>query len=117
MAHPTRGNIAGRHGYRSIPRRAKVRILNRQGVELYIVTDAFWADVEFSDAQVIANLQNETRTWKLPEIQTNGRPHTGYRIREVESQALWDILTVRKPSDNVYHCVSVLMNEHVAVVP
>jgi len=117
MAHPTRGNIAGRRGYRSIPRRVKVRLLNRQSVELCILEDAFWASVSFSDSQIVANLQNESRTWKLPQIQLTTAPQTGYRIREVESEVLWEIMDVDRPSDDVYHCVCVRMNEHNGQVP
>lgn len=118
MAHPGRGRINTRHSYRSIPRREEVRLLNRQSTVIAFVPDASYSDVDFSDAQAVVNLQNESRTWKLPRVQLTGiTPVTGYRIRTVLGNTLWEVLKVNRPSDEMFHCVTVRMNEHDEVIP
>jgi len=118
MAHPGRGRINTRRSYRSVPRRDKVRVLNRQGEELQFVGDAHWSAVSFKDTPIVANLQDESRTWKLPVIQMGTvRPLTSYRIRVVGDETLWEILSVSRPSDESWHCVCVRMNEHDGIVP
>jgi hypothetical protein len=118
MAHPGRGRINTRRAYRAVPRREEVRLLNRQGEELTFIADAHWASVSFQDAPVVVNLQNESRTWKLPVSQVGKTlPVTGYRIRVVSDETLWEILTASRPSEDSWHCVCVRMNEHDGMVP
>jgi hypothetical protein len=62
MASPTRINI--RHSYLCIPRREEVRLLNLDSTVIGFIADASYSDVSFSDAPVVVNCQNETRTWK-----------------------------------------------------
>jgi hypothetical protein len=118
MAHPGRGSINTRRAYRAVPRRNEVRLLNRQGEELVFVADAHWSAVAFKDAPIVINLQDESRTWKLPISQTGTvKPLTSYRIRVVGDESLWEILSVNRPSDDSWHCVCVRMNEHDGLVP
>lgn len=118
MAHPGRGRVHTARAHRSIPRRAECRLLNRQSEELAFVPDMFWSAVSFQDAPIIVNIEGETRTWKIPVSQVAGiTVVTSYRIREVESNVLWEILSVDKPSDHTWHCVCVKMTEHDGLVP
>ncbi len=118
MAHPGRGRINTRRAHRSIPRRDEVRLLNRQSEELAFIPDAHWTAVSLQDAPVVVNLQDESRTWKLPVTQAGTtRPLTSYRIRVVSDNTLWEILKVNRPSDDSWHCVCVRMNEHDGLVP
>lgn len=117
MAHPGRGLISTRRAFRSIPRRESGRLLNRQNEELAFIDDLSWAEVSFRELPGVVNLQNETRTWKIPMIQSNGiTPVTGYSIRTVETGTLWEIQSVSRAQD-MWHCVTTLMNEHDQEVP
>ena len=118
MAHPGRGRIQTARAYRSIPRRTECRLLNRQSEELAFVPDMFWSGVSFQDAPIVVTIQGEKRTWKIPISQIAGiSVVTGYRIREVESEVLWEILSVDRPSDHTLHCVCVKLTEHDGLVP
>lgn len=118
MAHHGRGRSYATRAYRMHPRRHQVKLFNRQGEELAFIADAPWSNVSLQDAQVIVNLQNESRTWKLPTIQCGEfRPVTGYQIRSMNDNSLWEILSVPGITDSMYQCVCIRMNEHDSEVP
>ena len=118
MAHHGRGRINSTRTFRMHPRRDKIKLLNRQGEELAVVGDAPWGNVSHQDANAIATLQNESRTWHLPVIQCGEfRPVTGNRIRSLTDNTLWEILTVPRVTNSMHQCVCTRMNEHDSEVP
>lgn len=118
MAHHGRGLQKTKYAYRRHPRRDQVMLQNRAGQDLAVIADAPWGGVSQQDAVVVVNLQNESRTWKLPVHQCGEyRPVTNYRIRSLSDNSLWEILSVPRETNSLYQCVCTRMNEHDSEVP
>ena len=118
MAHHGRGRFNATRAFRMHPRRDKIKLLNRAGEELAVIADAPWGNVSRQDANALAVLQNQSRTWKLPVFQCGEfSPVTGYRIRSLTDNSLWEITAVPRVTNSMHQCVCTRMNEHDSEIP
>jgi len=118
MSHHGRGISYANRVHLAYPRRDEIKLLNRKGEELAVIQDAPWSSVSMQDSNAVVNLQNESRTWRLPVIECGEyRPVTGYQIRSLTDDSLWEILSVPRIATSMYQCVCVRMNEHNGLVP
>jgi len=76
-----------------------------------------WRQLTFLEVQGQVNVHNENRTWLIPIAQLGGlRVYTGYMLRIVKDNTLWEIQQVSR-SNEMWYCVTVKMNEHDEFVP